>query len=179
MSFRLFGVAVVVLAATLGCFRSSGGAKSASGNAYPTYTEGGTMTLTINGAPVTVPITDALFNNTDEGYPDNIEFSGPQTYIMAQVENKIHDGPDGLSDYKPILHKAQPILTDKTPQPMTVGVPNAGAYPVTGGSITLTKYDQGMEGRVMWEGNVMLHIQSSTGPAVVPGSFKIVVVPVW
>ncbi|MDX9973294.1 MAG: hypothetical protein RBU21_09930, partial [FCB group bacterium] len=105
----VLSVAALALILATGCFRTASTPDSAAGNPLPTYTEGGTLTLQLNGLPVSVQITNAIFANTDEGYPDFIELSGPQTYIIAQVDNKIHDGPDGLSDFKPILNQPLPI----------------------------------------------------------------------
>lgn len=175
------GCAVAGLAAwtVLGCSAGGGSKSAASGDPLPTYEEGGTLELRMNNVPVSVPITDALFNNTDEGYPDYVELSGPQTYLRAICENKIHDGSDGLSDFKPILHQGLPVKGMEASDPLKIHLPGMGEYPVTGGTFTLTKYDHGMDGRVMWEGNIALVLDTANGPVRAPGTFKFGIVPVW
>jgi hypothetical protein len=157
-------------------------AKAGSGEAieertWSEYAEGGTLSLTATGQPVTVEITDAIFANTDVGYPDGIELRGPDTYIYAEVPNKIEDGEDGLSDYKPILNRPQSIKEGA--DPLMLNMPGLGKYPIQSGSITLEKYDHGMDGRVWWEGRISLVVTTNAGPQAISGGFAFGIVPVW
>lgn len=176
-TYALFSAGVLGLAGLLAA--CSAGDTAEPSASFPTYEEGGSLELQIQGQPVSIKITEAWFNNTDVGYPDYIELSGPDTYLQAKVEPKIEDGPDGLSDYKPILNKAVPIGGLEGADPLTLGVPGVGKYAVTGGTVTLTRYDHGMEGRVLWEGNMSLNLTTGAGPATAAGTFKFGIVPLW
>lgn len=160
---------------------SSAGDKTATGgDPYPTFKEGGTLSLTVQGQPVTVPIGSVFLTNTDSGYPDFLEISGPGTFLCALIDPKMQGG-DGEAYYKPVLGRSLPfnVPLDLQPTPREITIPNQGKYPVTGGSATIEKAQIGMDGRDMCEGRIEVTVQTSQGPATASGTFSFCVVPTW
>lgn len=142
------------------------------------FTEGGTMTLTASGQQVSVRLTTVHYNNTDTGYPDFIEVSGDGTYVTFVSPMKLSDFEEG-TEYSKLV--GVPISFDPNfgSADQFVTVPQLGRYAVQGGSLTLTTFESGMDGRDHWTGQVLLNLETSQGVLPVPGSFDFTIVQLW
>lgn len=150
------------------------------GKTHPSFSEGGAITLNVQGQPVSIAVDSADLANTDSGYADYLEISGPGTFLCAAIDPKMPDG-EGDVYYKPIVGRVLPmnLSLDLMPTPREITIPNQGKYPVTGGSVTMDQFQIGMDGRDMWEGRIEVTVQTSQGPTALSGTFKFCVVPVW
>jgi len=174
------GVCLAGFLAGCGAAGSSGGGGASGADPYPTFTEGGTLSLTVQGQPATVKIGFVDLSNNDEGYPDFLEMTGPGTCLYALIDPKMQ-GEDGEAYYKPVAGRTLPfnVPLDLAPTPREITIPNLGKYPVTGGSIVMEKFQIGMNGRDWWDGRIEVVVQTAQGPATLPGTFSFCVVPTW
>lgn len=178
------GLGGSVLAAGCGGATNSAGDGPAAGaptaEPYPRFTEGGSLTLSVQGQPATVMIGPVFLSNNDEGYPDFLEISGPGTFLCALIDPKMQGG-EGAEYYRPVVKRALPfnVPLDLQHTPREITIPNLGKYPVTGGSITMEKFQIGMDGRDMWDGQIELTVQTAQGPTPLTGTFSFCVVPTW
>ncbi|HRK36485.1 MAG TPA: hypothetical protein PLJ47_17950 [Candidatus Hydrogenedentes bacterium] len=142
--------------------------------------EGGTLTLHISGSTVTVPIDFAELTNTDEGYPDFVQFGGAGTFIVAGIDGKMPDD-EGDGYYAPLVGKALPVNVslDLVEGAREVTLPGLGLQPVAGGQITLEKFRRLGDGKDLWEGKIELSVQGPQGLMNIPGTFKVSIVPTW
>ena len=160
---------------------SGGSSDDATGDAkYPTFQEGGTMSFTVQGKPVSVKVDFVDLANTDSGVPDYLEITGPGMYLCALIDPKMPD-VEGDGYYKPMVGRALSfkVPADLLPTPREITIPNQGKYPVTGGSLTMEKFQVGMEGRDKWDGKIELTLQTAQGPVPLSGTFSFCVVPTW
>ncbi|GMW02817.1 MAG: hypothetical protein AMXMBFR84_39530 [Candidatus Hydrogenedentota bacterium] len=185
-----YALVVVGLVLALGCFKKvpreklqplfgddAGGAVSGD---FPVFEEGGSLKLTVQGAMREIPLNEIYYCNTEGDFPDYIEFSGEGTYFEAVNEAKLpgDDEDDWSAPHASIVSKALPIKSIND-RPMEMTIPGLGKYAVTGGTITMTRNQGGMEGVVWWEGTINVICDTSTGPATAPGTFAFGMVPVW
>ncbi len=157
---------------------SAGGSESKSSDPFKTFQEGGTIEFTVQGQPYTVQITDCLYNNTEGDYPDYVEIAGAGTLVHFSNEAKMHDDAQGLSDFATIVGKPLPLWTEVS-EAMEITVTGRGKYTISGGALTLERFEHGMEGRDWWEGRIELKLKTEHGDTPVSGTFKTCIVPVW
>ncbi|MBX7259688.1 MAG: hypothetical protein K1Y02_25250 [Candidatus Hydrogenedentes bacterium] len=185
---RFLGV-ILVMSLCISCERAPAPAPASSGgtsgdsvasstNALKTFSEGGTISFTVQGQPYTAKIVDCYYNNTDEGYPDYVEIMGNGTLIHFSNEAKMEDDANGLSDFARIVGKALPLWTEMN-ETMEISLEGRGKYPIAGGSLTLERFEHGMEGRDWWEGRIELKLKTENGDTPVSGTYKTCIVPVW
>jgi len=151
-----------------------------SGDPYPTFSEGGTLTLSFNGQAATLKVDSVYLANTDSGYPDYLEIEGPGTYVCALIDPKMPD-EEGEGYYKPIVGRALPLNVPKDllPNEREITAPNVGKYTVVDGNLTMGKFQNGMDGRDHWDGKIDLQLQTTQGVIPVSGTFSFTVVPTW
>jgi len=145
---------------------------------YPEFQEGGSMTLTVEGQPYTVTLGSVIFANTDEGYSDYVEIEGQGTRILAECANKDLDF-DSETSYAPLVNTALPLGVKDFPEAMTIELSGLGNYPVTGGSLTLQKFQIGRDGHDWWEGQISITVETTAGIRTISGPFSWCIVPVW
>jgi len=173
------GMLCGLVALAIGCGKpgSQGGKRYED---YPVFDEGGTMSLTMDGQPYTINLADIQFANTDGDYPDYIEAIGGATRLMFECKKDFNVDFDSDAIYDPILNAPLPIGNlGIDGEELTLGLPELGAFTVSGGSLTLLKYQIGRDGRHWWDGTISLTIESDQGQKTLPGSFSWCIVPVW
>lgn len=186
--FCLFSIVALLSALFAGC----GGTKAredsdapseaskGSGDPYPNFAEGGTLTFSLNGQSATIKLDDVQLANTDSGYPDFMELTGPGTYVTALIDPKMPD-VEGDGYYRPLVGRALPLTVPKDllPDEREITAPNLGKYTVVGGNLTMDKFQIGMDGRDHWDGRIDLQLQTTQGVIPVSGTFSFTVVPTW
>jgi len=164
---------------TAGCSRS-GESSGKSYEDYPEFREGGEIMLTMEGDPYTLRMNEIFFANTDEGYPDYIEINGVETKIVVECRKDFDLDFDTDHAYDPIINAPLPVGTlGFEDTEMRLNLPGLGVFTVTGGSLTLLKYQIGRDGRDWWDGKISLTIETDQGEKVLPGTFSWCIVPVW
>lgn len=187
--FSLLLVAALALPAFIGCggtaarqdaSASDEESRTSGGDPYPTFAEGGTLILNFNGQSTTIKLDDVQLANTDSGYPDYMELTGPGTYVCALIDPKMPD-VEGDGYYQPLVGRALPLTVSKDllPDEREITAPNLGKYTVVGGNLTMEKFQNGMDGRDHWEGKIDLQLQTTQGIIPVSGTFSFTVVPTW
>ncbi|MCC6796469.1 MAG: hypothetical protein IT366_15220 [Candidatus Hydrogenedentes bacterium] len=186
--FCLFFIVALLSATFAGCGATKAredssvpiAASKESGNPYPTFAEGGALTLSFNGQSATIKLDDVQLANTDSGYPDYMELSGSGTYFAALIDPKMPD-VEGDAYYQPIVGRALPLTVPKDllPDDREITAPNLGKYTIVGGNLTMEKFQIGMDGRDHWDGRIDLQLQSTRGVIPVSGTFSFTVVPTW
>ncbi len=147
---------------------------------YPEFKEGGTMTLTMDGQPYTIHLSDIQFANTDGDYPDYVEVTGNETRILFECKKDFDLDFDGENAYDPIVNAPLPagnLGFDE--EELTLNLPGLGVFTVSSGSLTVLKYQIGRDGRDWWDGKISLTIESDQGQKTLPGDFSWCIVPVW
>lgn len=144
------------------------------------FTEGGKLTLNTPSGPVDVTVTDAVYANTDAGYPDLVEIEGKGMYIVAQVAGKVEEDDQEQLLYGAFVGKPLPVATlDPGTDSMTIEIPGSGPYTVAGGTLTLERFEHGPSTTDWWEGRIELNLQTTAGAYPVTGTFSFGIVPVW
>lgn len=152
----------------------------ASSGSLKTFEEGGTLTLDLAGQPATVKLTQVLYLNADSDSDDCVEVSAEATNLLIKNPDGMKEGKDGLSDYATIAGKPLPIQPkDLRDQASKITIPGFGAFPVLGGTLTLEKFEHGMNGRDWWDGKIELNLQTASGPNTAKGTFSTCIIPVW
>lgn len=161
-----------------GASAEGGSADSAASSPLKTFKEGGTIEFTVQGQAYQAKIIGCYYNNTDEGNPDYVEVTGNGTRIHFANEAKMEDNADGVSDYARIAGKALPLWTELE-ETMEITLEGRGKYAIGGGSMTLERFEHGIEGQDWWEGRVELSLKTEHGDTPVSGTFKTCIVPLW
>jgi hypothetical protein len=157
---------------------SSSAPGASSSGQLKTFEPGGAIELSAQGQNVTVTIGECFYNNTDPGYPDDIEINGPGSTVHFKYESKLSSNSSGDSDYKPLEGKPMP-LWNEAGEPLEITMPGRGTYPIAAGTLTVERSENGMEGRDWWEGRLDLTLRTSQGEIPVSGTFKTCIIPVW
>jgi len=182
-------IATVIGCVPAGCIKVSRdellGAESLGGtrtknNGEPLkeFREGGTMTLTASGQPVTVTLDGVLYLNADEGDFDVLEIAGEGTYITFKSSGEYNeDDPSG--PYASMLFKSLHLNTEYAENDLSINLPGLGEYEIRNGEFILTKFEEGMEGNDHWDGSITLEVNTSQGVLPVSGTVSMTVTPVW
>ncbi len=143
--------------------------------------EGGTLKLNTPGGSVDVSVAEALYVNTDEGYPDYVEVSGDGMYFIAQVAGKVEEDDQERLQYRALVGRMLPVqpMEPGNGEPMTIEIPGSGPYTIGGGGMTLEKFEHGPSTIDRWEGRLDLTLQTTQGPVSITGTFSFGIVPVW
>lgn len=143
--------------------------------------EGGALKLNTPSGPVDVPVEEAQYVNTDEGYSDYVEVWGNGLSLMAQVGGKVEENDQEQLQYQSLAGKPLPIqlLDPENGEPMTIEIPGSGSYTILGGVLVVEKFEHGPSTVDRWQGRVDLTLQTVQGPIAVTGTFSFGIVPVW
>ncbi|GMV94152.1 MAG: hypothetical protein AMXMBFR82_39300 [Candidatus Hydrogenedentota bacterium] len=139
------------------------------------------MKLNTPAGPVDVPVAEAQYVNTDEGYSDYVEVWGNGLSLTAQVGGKVEENDEEQLQYQSLAGKPLPIqpLDPENGEPMTIEIPGSGSYTILGGALVVEKFEHGPSTVDRWQGRVDLTLQTVQGPIAVTGTFSFGIVPVW